>query len=558
MSILGKSLPVAGTLLHRFKITADQVKALSIEEIHPSPFIVRLSHWHRYKLDKSAISNDLTADRPLYILSAYGPGRDAPQQLFGGQPREQSFEELRLRHYELSSIGNEAQAIQEAQVLYSNAEQQIHKALADLDGAIKYITDSANRHPNRLDMCQAKGSDPPQSQQPPSGPQASSSGAFATRSSAFGQPSFGQASTPAPAPAFGQPSFAPPSAPAPAPAFGKPSFGQDAPPTSVSAFGNPAFGQAAGPAPAFGQPTAPSQKPTTFGQLSNPSAAPAFGQPSLPSSFAQPQQSAFVQQQPQQQSAFGRPNTAFGQQPSSGVPTSGAFGQQPATATSNPFVNAPTASSAFNQPKAAPANAFGQPAAPQPSGSFGQPSASQATTNPFGSRDSGQTPSDSNQSKPSPAPAFGQPAAPVSAGMFGGPSAPASSTALATPLVPPNAGASTNATFGPGNPNDRKLLSWQGLRVEYVDKEPSMTSSEDADKEPPVPCIKNAEDGGWQRIWFPEGPITFTSKTPEYPDGYIADEATIESFKHFKQHGVGSNGLIPDMPPPRNMINWNF
>ncbi|KAL8804724.1 MAG: hypothetical protein Q9182_002416 [Xanthomendoza sp. 2 TL-2023] len=504
MSILENPLPVVGTLLHRFKTTADQVRALSIK------------------------------------------------------PREQSFEELRLRHYELSSIGNEAQAIQEAQVLYSNAEQQIHKALADLDGAIKYITDSANQHPNRLDICQAKGSDLPQSQQPPSGPQASSSGAFAARTSTFGQPSFGQASTPAPAPAFGQSSFGQPSAQVPAPAFGKPSFGQAAPPTSASAFGNPTFGQAAVPAPAFGQPTGLGQQPTTFGQLSNPSTAPAFGRPSLPSSFAQPQQSGFSQQQPQQESAFGRPNTAFGQQPSTGAPTSGAFGQQTVTATSNPFTNAPTASSAFSQSTVAPANVFGQPAAPQSLGTFGQTSTSQAKTNPFGSRDSGQTPSDSNQSKSSPAPTFGQSAAPVSASTFGGPSAPASSTTLSAPSVPPNVGASRNATFGPGNPNERKLLTWQGFRVEYLDKEPSMTSTGDADGEPPVPCIKNAEDGGWQRIWFPEGPITFTNKTPEYPDGYVPDEAAVENFKHLKQHGIGLNGLIPDMPPPRDMINWNF
>ncbi|KAL8684359.1 MAG: hypothetical protein Q9224_006408, partial [Gallowayella concinna] len=349
-----------------------------------------------------------------------------------------------------------------------------------------------------------------------------------------------------------------PSAPALAPAFGKPSFGQAAPPTSAPAFGNPSFGQAAVPAPAFGQPTTLGQKPATFGQLSNPSAAPAFGQSSLPSSFAQPQQAAFAQQRPQQETAFGRPNTAFGQQPSTGAPTSGAFGQQPAIVNSNPFANAPTASSALNQSTVAPANAFGQPAAPQPSGIFGQPSISQAAANPFGSRESGQNPGTFDQSKPSSAPSFGQPAASASAGIFGAPSAPASSTNLATPSVPPNAGASTNATFGPGNPNDRKLLSWRGLRVEYVDKEPSMTNTGDADKEPPVPCIKNAGDGGWQRIWFPEGPISFTSKTPEYPDGYVLDKAATESFNHFKQHGVGSDGLIPDMPPPRNMISWHF
>lgn len=49
-----------------------------------------------YKITKDAMKIDLVDERPQWILSAYGPGRDAPEQLFGGYPREQSFEEIRL------------------------------------------------------------------------------------------------------------------------------------------------------------------------------------------------------------------------------------------------------------------------------------------------------------------------------------------------------------------------------------------------------------------------------------------------------------------------------
>jgi nucleoporin NUP42 len=49
-----------------------------------------------YKITKDLIKIDLLDERPAWILSSYGPGRDAPEQLFGGHPREQSFEEIRL------------------------------------------------------------------------------------------------------------------------------------------------------------------------------------------------------------------------------------------------------------------------------------------------------------------------------------------------------------------------------------------------------------------------------------------------------------------------------
>jgi nucleoporin NUP42 len=64
-----------------------------------------------FSLDKSQIITDLSSEKPQWILSAYGPGRQAPAQLFGGQMREQSFEEMRLLHCMASSSGNPQQAV---------------------------------------------------------------------------------------------------------------------------------------------------------------------------------------------------------------------------------------------------------------------------------------------------------------------------------------------------------------------------------------------------------------------------------------------------------------
>lgn len=65
----------------------------------------------RYNIKLDSIEKDLTVETPQWILSAYGPGRDAPGQLFGGALREQSFEEMRLHYVDARAAGNEQQAV---------------------------------------------------------------------------------------------------------------------------------------------------------------------------------------------------------------------------------------------------------------------------------------------------------------------------------------------------------------------------------------------------------------------------------------------------------------
>ena len=63
-----------------------------------------------FSLDKDVIQIDLTKERPIYPLSCYGPGKDAPRQLIEG-PVEISPEELRSRYYTLRAAGNEPTAV---------------------------------------------------------------------------------------------------------------------------------------------------------------------------------------------------------------------------------------------------------------------------------------------------------------------------------------------------------------------------------------------------------------------------------------------------------------
>ena len=474
----------------------------------------------RYKLDKTVITSDLTRDRPQWILSAYGPGRDPPLQLFGGHPREQSFEELRLRHYELATQGNQQQAIQEAQALVKSAEQQIQTVLNDVDGAINYIANGENEHPNRLDICKAKGATSTQ-------PLTSAPNQQAT--STFGQPSSS-------APTFGQPSAAS--------AFGRPSvspFGQ--PPAPTSTFGQPSaptFGQPSQPS-AFGQPSALGRPTTSFGQPSStfrrPSiSAPTFGQPSAPNSLG------VSQQQP---NTFGKPSRL-------GLP------QQPSTAI-NPFgqPSAPTPPATFGKPSApSQPSEFGRPSTLNPSPVFGQPATSGATSG-F-----------SQTSTPPPNP-FGQPTVPPTTSSFGQPS-----TAAPNPFGQRTSTAnqpfSSNKTSGPPNtlqpPNgpvanrtnvrsisgqgtngaqvqkdsQGKITTWKGIPVRYFDEEP---------------CYKG-NDGDWQRIWFPDGPPVF-AKTVDLPNEAY-DEGTKANYRHLKETGTFQDGIMPALPPKREWCSWNF
>ncbi|KAJ5711204.1 hypothetical protein N7488_005360 [Penicillium malachiteum] len=496
-----------------------------------------------YNLKPEDIKVDLTAGqgRPQWVFSAYAPLRDLPRQLFGGPQREQSMEEMRLRHYQAVAAGNPNQAVQEAQALYEESVNQMNNALNDINGAIKYITEGANEHPNRIDITEGNTA-PAQNQAPAAG------------QSAFGQPAFGQPSAPnqasnqfgAPSSGWGQPSQpVQPAQPAQS-AFGAPSaFGQAATLGQSSAFGQPStLGQGS----AFGQPSSLGQG-SAFGQPSNVGGQSAFGKPAFG-------QSAFAQAA-NNQPGFGQP--AFGQ-PSAPAAPAAPFG---AAATASPF-----GAAANQQTNASP---FGQVAAQQPAASgFGQPSG----LGPFGQPSTNPSPfGQPQQAQPIP---FGQPSAPAANNAFGQPSAPAASNPFGAPSKPaapfgqPAAAQGVPVTFNdvgppaylksdiPGeltpvprlqgetrrDPTTNRLTMWKGQRVEYVNDHPCYIHPED--NQTPV------------RINFPDGPPdpgTFRQSQGE-PEDYTPEIE--EMYKYFLANGCFKDGVIPKVPPKREWISFDF
>ena len=454
-------------------------------------------------MDKLNIASDLSVtERPQWILSAYGPGIRAPTQLFGGYPREQSFEELRLRHHELAAQGKQTQAIEEARVLVNNAEQQIQVALDDIDGAIRYITNGENEHPNRLDVVDMKDSFPTQSQALSQSQQSIS---------AFGQqsatgPSLGSASTSAP---FGRPL---------ASTFGQsngsaPTFAQP----QASTFGRPST---------FGQPTTLGQPLTTFGEPSLTTST--FGQPSAPLPFAASQQGPGSTQKPSFTNIHS--SNILNQ-----VSQAGPFGQIQATsqggprATSvsnhvNPFLR-PTSSAG--------PELFNRTAAPSTTGTFGQPSLIASQPHNFQGK--------IQALYKSRLPLRYNPCSP-----------PQSRTWLLITIAAPSA-SSPKFNEVPGLSSRReahigrsqqdssgKLSVWRGKHVTYL--------GEDA-------CY-SGDDGQWHKIWFGAGPPTLT-KTPELPEARY-DMSIKEDYRYLKEMGTFKDGVMPELPPRREWCTWEF
>jgi nucleoporin NUP42 len=315
---------------------------------------------------------------------------------------------------------------------------------------------------------------------------------------------------------FGQPST-----------FGHPSIISTSSQPASSTFDRPAatFGQPSAHDSAFGQPSSLVQQPSTFGQesgfgqqsqLGRPSTSfgqptstfgqpssstPAFGQPAAPSVFGQSQQQPSAFDVPsalgtnQQNSAFSQPANPFGAP--SALPQQGVFGQPSLPAAPNPFAQAPAAPSSWGQPTST--------SAPPPGSSFGQP----ATVQPSPFR---QAPTS-------------QSADPTTNTTFGNPN-------------------STSASSGSQNHAQQnaqgKLVAWKGKPVTYVNDEP---------------CFKR-NDGALEKVWFPDGPPPF-KKDPGLPDEAY-DEATTETYMYMKEHGAFKGGIMPELPPKREWVHWDF
>ncbi|KAK3348760.1 hypothetical protein B0T25DRAFT_546461 [Lasiosphaeria hispida] len=567
-----------------------------------------------YNLNPETIRHDLSEDVPTWILSAYGPGKLAPAQLFGGYPREQSFEEVRMHYLQGVAAGNEQGALAEIEALYQNAKQQINHTLHNMDSAIQFIVDAGTKHPNRNDICQqstptggttgefsrdklapggAFGSTANAFQATPVMPTVASNpfGAPAATPSPFGQPAaLGQKPNPFGAPAFSQP--------ATTPAFGQP----------AAMGGTNAFGQPAQPSAGFGQPSTIGAKPNpfgapAFGQPAQP-AGPAFGQPSQPTTtaaFGQPSQPANAFGQPaalgQKPNPFGAPANApspFGAPAAPAQPAANPFGQpaQPAQAPSgfgqpaaNPF-GQPATTGGFSQPAPAVTNAFGQlqpqasafqngapPTASAAPNLFGQP----ATNNAFGSAPTKPAANPFGQPAAAPANPFGQPSAPqpaaAPANLFGQPAQPAAAAANpfgqpSQPAAAPFGNAAAPRPSGGPNPYGPNATRQHPDIMSYAGKEPDgrlhmfkgkpvsyvmLGASKDAKE---LPVVRSF-DGTATRIWFPDGPPNYSAET-EAEDQAYADPEVLRKWKVFVDTGRFEGGMMPEVPPKREFCAWDF
>ncbi|KUI66138.1 Nucleoporin AMO1 [Cytospora mali] len=523
-----------------------------------------------FSLHKDTIQKDLAEERPSWLLSAYGPGRDAPEQLWGGYPVEQSFEEMRLHYITGEASGNAQGALSDIQSLWGQAQQKIQTALGNLDGAINFVLQAQNTHPNRHDICQqnsipstgefAVGKRPISLA---SGQPANAFSSGATSGGAFGKPSaLGQNANPFST--GGGSAFGRPSVPAQSSPFGQPS----ALGSGGSPFGQPsALGGGGG---AFGQPSPLGQSPSPFGQPSalGQKSATGFGQPSAlgqkPSAFGSP---AFGQPaQPAQSGGFGQPSQ-LGAKPnpfSAGTATTSAspFGAAPSP---SPF-GANNTSSPFGQnAQQAASSPFGQPASTTSASPFGQ---SQQPTTPEVSMDTaGPTPASNpfgaaGNTTAAPANPFGQPAQPAASNPFAQgtsantgfgrtaqPAAAATAAGGAGPY-PPNASRqhppySSYATKGPNG----QLQAFKGKGITYKEIDGQQ-----------VPGIRNF-DGSWAKIWFPDGPPAYYKDTE--PDRPYTDQekAIYEKFVNtgkFELAGTGSRGGMPEAPPAREFCTWDI
>ncbi|KFX92401.1 hypothetical protein V490_05398 [Pseudogymnoascus sp. VKM F-3557] len=460
-----------------------------------------------YLLSKDGMITDLSSELPIWILSAYGPGLKAPIQLFGGEDREKSFEEMRLNHYALRAQGQEALAAHQQDELIQKAAAQNQNALHNIDDALQYVLRGENEHPNRIDIVEqyTKGlinpTQPVQPTQPtaPLGTGVPAGNALGqpvqnpAASSAFGagQSTLGQA----PNPLGGQGAFG-----APSPAFGQPGLGNN--PLASQPFGAQAPVQQPQPV-----------NPSPFGQQPQQGAFGAFGQtggfqqnapnPLITQPQGQQAPHPFSPAQPQPQGAFGQPQA---QQPAQPSP----FGQTAAPPASgfstgtSPFGAAPTAPSGFQQGGAQP---FGN-AAP---GNTQAPNAFSPIVQ--------QQPNQGQQS--------GFPAA---GGQVADPS----------PYPPDSNAQHPHPSSYSSRDASNRITMFKGRPVVYKDNMPGFQNS----------------DGSWEKIWFPNGPPGYYNATELPEENY--DQATKEAYEKFRQTGELEGGQLPLLPPRREWSKWDF
>lgn len=89
---------------------------------------------------------------------------------------------------------------------------------------------------------------------------------------------------------------------------------------------------------------------------------------------------------------------------------------------------------------------------------------------------------------------------------------------------------------------------WKGRQVMYL-PEPN-TKKE-------VPMFQG-NDGNAVRIWFPDGPPAYTAET-EPADPKVHEDPDVQrQWAGFVQSGRFEGGMMPVVPPMRELCTWDF
>lgn len=89
---------------------AKVVKTATRKSTIPILFAQNADTTSSYNISGETIRLDLTTERPIWPLSSYGPGKNAPLQLMEGDI-EQSPEEMRVKHYLAMAQGNPQESV---------------------------------------------------------------------------------------------------------------------------------------------------------------------------------------------------------------------------------------------------------------------------------------------------------------------------------------------------------------------------------------------------------------------------------------------------------------
>ena len=381
-------------------------------------------------------------------------------------------------------------------------------------------------------------------------------------SSGFGQPSqiqpaFGKPSTNSsfPTTAFGE---AGPENPFAAPRAST-AFGQGA--SSASGLSQPSFGQTAQTSSPFGQPAVSGQT-SSFGQ-------PAFGQSSqVTSTFGQPSQinaPPFGSNGSTNPNPFGQPTKAANPFGPTTTPSANPFSQASNPSNSSlgqaQILTSSRDASPFSQP------AFGAPSttpfSQATSGDRPNPFGVKATTtsNPFGVSSVPMGTPAANMSVPGGDPDIRKGSVPDTNLPSNAATAELTNSlaALSTGGPHPLTGKSTAPVhmteqlrqIAPTFDNQRKLTSFRGQRVQYLED---------------TPVYEKPDRSGSEKVWFPNGPATTDVMYLNQPDAVqdlqAADEAYTDDVKGqyrmlFETGGFGTGG-VPLVPPRREWCVYDF